>query len=335
MIDPLPPISLRRFPIVDTNSPDEMRDALVCHYGASDFDLRQTTGQFRAMANLLRLRNTALSYCNYSADVHVTLPGDNWIRQYYALSGSGQVTFGRSQFSVSANETGVVPGVAQTDFSLDNSLSMVTLRLEEAALRVKLSALIGTPVGSGIDFSPTATFQNPQQLRLRRFIQFFLDQVDGEHALPNVAFVEFEQTMMVIFLVANTHNFSHLLEDRPASAAPWQVRVVEDYIAANWSRPITIEALAEATGVGIRSMFKTFRDARGCSPMSFLRHIRLQHARRMLQAPDEATSVTAVGFSCGFQSLGHFARDYRAAFNELPSATLAMAKGMRRSAATS
>ena len=120
---------------------------------------------------------------------------------------------------------------------------------------------------------------------------------------------------MVIFLVANTHNFSHLL-----STAAKRRTVAgsgrRDYIAANWSRPIAIQALAEATGVGIRSMFKTFRDARGCSPMSFLRYIRLQHARRMLQAPDEATSITAVGFSCGFQSLGHFARDYRAAFND-------------------
>jgi transcriptional regulator GlxA family with amidase domain len=32
--------------------------------------------------------------------------------------------------------------------------------------------------------------------------------------------------------------------------------------------------------------------------------------------------VTGVAFACGFQNLGHFARDYRLRFGELPSETL-------------
>jgi transcriptional regulator GlxA family with amidase domain len=106
---------------------------------------------------------------------------------------------------------------------------------------------------------------------------------------------------------------------------------VEEYIEANWRRALTIEEIAEETGVGVRSMFLTFKRARGYTPMSFLQRVRLEQARRMLQTPDETTSVTAVGLWCGFHNAGHFARYYRQAFNELPSATLAMAKGARRS----
>ena len=157
------------------------------------------------------------------------------------------------------------------------------------------------------------------------------DEADREDAtLPDIAIAECEQLLMVLFLTSNKHNFSRLLDGRAPQAAPWQVRVVEEYIRANWQRPITIEALAEATGVGIRSMFKTFKDARGYSPMAFLRQVRLDQARRMLQLPDPTTSVTGVGLSCGFSSLGHFAHDYREAFNELPSVTLAVAKAGRR-----
>jgi len=50
----------------------------------------------------------------------------------------------------------------------------------------------------------------------------------------------------------------------------------------------------------------------------------------MLQAPNEQTSVTAVGLTCGFHNAGHFARYYRQAFNELPSTTLYNAKGTSR-----
>ncbi len=186
-------------------------------------------------------------------------------------------------------------------------------------------------MGQKIEFSPVPTFRDPKQLQLRNFVLFLSDEADREGAtLPDVAMAECEQLLMVLFLATNKHNFSRLLESPAPQAAPWQVRVVEEYIRANWERPITIEALAEATGVGIRSMFKTFKDARGYSPMAFLRQVRLDQARRMLQTPDPTTSVTGVGLSCGFSSLGHFAHDYREAFNELPSVTLAMAKAGRR-----
>ena len=166
MIDQLPPIALRRFPIVDTSSRDDMRDALVLRYGASDFDLRQTDEQFRGIGNLLQLKDIALGYCNYSADVRVAFPGLDGVRQHYALSGSGQVAAGRSQFQVSPNETGVVPAGTEAHFSFSKSFSMVTLRLDERALRVKLSALIGMPVGRSIEFSPTATFRESRAIAI-------------------------------------------------------------------------------------------------------------------------------------------------------------------------
>jgi transcriptional regulator GlxA family with amidase domain len=63
--------------------------------------------------------------------------------------------------------------------------------------------------------------------------------------------------------------------------------------------------------------------------MAFVKSVRLQHARRMLQQPEGATSVVSVAFACGFLNPGHFARDYRLAFGELPSATLSAAKHRR------
>ncbi|WP_316163875.1 helix-turn-helix domain-containing protein [Bradyrhizobium sp. SZCCHNRI20481] len=44
--------------------------------------------------------------------------------------------------------------------------------------------------------------------------------------------------------------------------------------------------------------------------------------KQMLSGADQRTSVSAVAFDCGFGNLGHFARDYRDTFGELPSETL-------------
>jgi transcriptional regulator GlxA family with amidase domain len=49
--------------------------------------------------------------------------------------------------------------------------------------------------------------------------------------------------------------------------------------------------------------------------------VRLDHARQDLAAAGPRRSVTAVAHAWGFTHLGHFARDYKSRFGELPSTT--------------
>jgi AraC-like DNA-binding protein len=332
MSEPVFP-KLRRFQVFDTDSRDEIRVAMIARFGASDFSQRQDGEAIRGIGAHLRLKTAELCYGSFSAEVSVEFPTSRFVRQPFALSGSGLITFSRSQFQfhVNENETGVVP--AGTDFCYDQGrgFSQIILGLDAAALEVKLAALIGRPIGRNLEFVVPATFQDPKQARLRRVVEVIVSEIDREDAIwPEVAFADFEQLLIMSFLTSHAHNFSHLLEATPPSAARWQVAVVEEYIDTNWNRPITIEQMAQATGVGVRSMFKTFSEARGYSPMAFVKRVRLEHARRMLQAPDETTSVAAVSAFCGFHHTGHFARYYREAFGELPHATLFKANATRR-----
>ena len=105
-----------------------------------------------------------------------------------------------------------------------------------------------------------------------------------------------------------------------------QVWRAEAFIEANWDKPLTMEALSNAVGAGARSIFKSFKDHRGYSPMAFARGVRLRRAREMLRDAEPGASVTAVAYRCGFQNHGHFAREYRARFGESPSTTLAQAR---------
>jgi hypothetical protein len=74
---------------------------------------------------------------------------------------------------------------------------------------------------------------------------------------------ELEQSVIVAFLCANRHDESHLLDREPMGAAPWQVRRAEEYIEAHWDQPITVDALAVATGASARSIFHFFNTSRG------------------------------------------------------------------------
>ncbi len=144
---------------------------------------------------------------------------------------------------------------------------------------------------------------------------------------PALAIAEFEHAMIVTFLCANRHNYSHLLERQPSDSAPWQVRRAEEYIEANWDRPISVEDVAAVTGASARSIFRAFQQSRGYSPLAFVKQVRLRHARDMLNLADVTTTVTDVAFACGFSDLGRFSKDYRETFDELPSQTLHRARG--------
>lgn len=108
-----------------------------------------------------------------------------------------------------------------------------------------------------------------------------------------------------------------------------QVRRVLDWLDAHFAEPLTVDDLAAVGGVSARALQAAFRRIHGCTPMEALAARRLQAARDALQAATPATTVTQVATDCGFFHFGRFARDYRQAFGELPSATLARARRRR------
>jgi AraC-like DNA-binding protein len=324
-------LPLHRFPLFHSIDPAEVAQMLSNACGASDFDFRPSSRPFEVTINFLQLKQLSLVSCKHSGAAGFRLPTHDLIRQPFCISGTGEVDFGGRRFPVTREETCVVPSETETGFNYDDELTHLTLLIGSRVLETKLGAMLGTPVVRNIAFTADANFLSPELARLRRLLDHFTAELDREDAtLPPQAMDEFEQLLLVSFLTANRHNFSHLLERGQRAPAPWQVRLVEDYIEANWSAPITIETLADVTGGSMRSIFKAFKHARGITPMAFAKSVRLRHARRMLQSPDENSSVIGVAFACGFLNAGHFARYYRRAFGELPSATLANAKSKRR-----
>jgi transcriptional regulator GlxA family with amidase domain len=134
---------------------------------------------------------------------------------------------------------------------------------------------------------------------------------------------------MVAFLKAVPNSFSEILQRRPSEGAGAHVRRVEEYIDAHWRLPISVEHLANVAGVGVRTIFATFKRHRGYTPLAYLKSVRLKNAHELLRSPTDTTSVTDVALNCGFSNLGHFAKDYQDALGELPSSTLARARRLQ------
>jgi AraC-like DNA-binding protein len=321
---------LHRFPLVDTHSPDEFWQVLVKHFGALQLDMHSDPESFAAQRSYVRVKNVDLVFGACTHAYRVRFPSVTMVKQQFALQGTARTIVGGNQYNISTTEASVVPAGVEMTREYEAGFQSLIFRAEAAALQAKLSAVVGAPVARSIEFVAGSSVGNPAVPRMRRLLEFMVSELDrDEEKLPPAALAEFEQMLLLTFLAANPHNFSHLMERDQPRPAPWQVRRVEEYITANWNRPITVEALASAAGASTRSIFKAFKDSRNCSPMAFVKSIRLQRAREMLQHPESTTTVVSTAFACGFLNPGHFARDYRLAYGELPSVTLAASKHRR------
>ncbi|MCL2715474.1 MAG: helix-turn-helix domain-containing protein [Alphaproteobacteria bacterium] len=96
------------------------------------------------------------------------------------------------------------------------------------------------------------------------------------------------------------------------------------HIEERWNEPVELSDLMRRYGVSARSLHSHFA-ALGTTPGNFLKRIRLAHARDLLSEPGD-TTVAEVCSRCCFGNAGHFAKDYRTEFGELPSETLARAR---------
>jgi AraC-like DNA-binding protein len=320
---------LRRFPVFETSCPDEFRNALLTRFGVTHAEIKSAS-RLRAHGNLVQLDGIGLVHGGSSSAVAVDYPEAERFRLLTAIAGKGQSTIGGKSIDLDDQQSCIVSAGQRVRLVTEGSHRWFNLRIEPHALERKLGYLLGARPSGKLEFAHAVEREQPQVQNLWRLVRFFSEQLDtNADALPTPVLRELEQAILVAFLYANRHTFSHLLDSEAADIVPSHVRIAEEYIEAHWDEAIGIESLVEATGVGARSLFKAFRQARGYSPMAFAKMIRLKQARELLAAPDPVTSVTRVAFACGFGNLGHFARDYRKTFGERPSDTLTRA--LRRS----
>jgi AraC-like DNA-binding protein len=323
---PKPPAyPLQRFPVFSTSDSEEFRHALLTRFGASKAEIKHPKGLV-ARGNFVQLQCISLAYghCSNTAGAHY--PEAERFRLLTALTGNGHAAIGKNAITLDADQSCIISPGQKTALVGEAGHEWLNLRIEPGAFERKLAYLLGARPSGKLEFEPAVNRRSPQIQQLWRLIRFFSEQFDAtSDQLPALVLRELEETILLAFLSANRHTFSHLLEREPRGTVPAQVRRAEEFIEAHWDQAIGIESLVEATGVGARAIFKAFQQTRGYSPMAFAKMVRLKHARRMLAAPDAETTVTLIAFACGFGNLGHFARDYRQAFGERPSETLARA----------
>jgi AraC family L-rhamnose operon transcriptional activator RhaR/AraC family L-rhamnose operon regulatory protein RhaS len=96
-----------------------------------------------------------------------------------------------------------------------------------------------------------------------------------------------------------------------------QLGEVLAYIEDHLDETIDFQTIAEVAKMSPTSVRRAFQEAFGCSPIAYMRHVRIKKA--MLYLNDLSKSITDVAFEVGFSDSGHFARVFKNETGQTPS----------------
>ena len=99
------------------------------------------------------------------------------------------------------------------------------------------------------------------------------------------------------------------LLEQPAFVAPKRMRIAKDYIDQKYNESISIAQLAERVGLSDVYFRKEFKENFGLPPLTYLKKIRINHAKQMLQSGYYSVGETAT--FCGFDSVSYFSYEFR------------------------
>jgi AraC family ethanolamine operon transcriptional activator len=102
------------------------------------------------------------------------------------------------------------------------------------------------------------------------------------------------------------------------------IRKTEEFAESFPNRPLRILDVCRHVGTSERNLRYAFEDLAGIGPAAYLKAHRMSRTHSaLLEADPSETLVKTIAYEHRFWHLGQFSRDYRLAFGERPSETLA------------
>ena len=107
--------------------------------------------------------------------------------------------------------------------------------------------------------------------------------------------------ILLFDLIGDAHLSDH---DRPI----WVGRIYE-LMNDRWNESLSLEDLAQASGVHPVTVSKYFRKYFGCTFGEYVRRVRIERSLSIIK--NSSASLTEIGYECGFYDQSHFSRTFR------------------------
>jgi two-component system response regulator YesN len=159
-------------------------------------------------------------------------------------------------------------------------------------VRARAIEMMGYLVRTAVEDSP---LMEPLLERHMKWIEQIVETQDFDD-LCNVLSAALDDFMSSIFLQGVN----------PVSPA---VSKALDFIAANYTDPITLEHIAEAAGLSTFRIAHLLKESTGKTALQNIHYLRIQEARRLLESGD--MSCTDIAYETGFGDQSYFIKQFK------------------------
>lgn len=171
--------------------------------------------------------------------------------------------------------------------------------------------------------TPVSSFANRHLLRVMDFIR--TTALTNPDATENLLIAGEMQRQLACSMLAafpNTALLNPTIEDRRDST-PVLLRRAIAFIEENVRIDISLAEIARAIFVTPRALQYMFRRHLDCTPIEYLRRVRLHHAHHdLIRLSRAQTTVSAIATWWGFAHVGRFSVYYRMVYGQSPHVTL-------------
>ncbi len=101
------------------------------------------------------------------------------------------------------------------------------------------------------------------------------------------------------------------------NAEPLLVRKAREYIQQHKMEPLSLTAVARASGASVFHFCKVFKKTTGLTFTDYLGRIRIEDAKTQLLDPNHR--ISEIAYDVGFQSLTQFNRMFKRVFGQSPT----------------
>lgn len=287
-----------------------------------------TEQRLSARLDHLPFAGLSLNRLSYGSSVWIASePMEEFSMVLMPLTGGADITCGQQQVYSAPDRPALVSVNQPLSMRWTSDSDMLILRIQQRSLNAVCKELLGHEPERPIEFDLSMDLDGTNLRAWKSLIDFFATNSAFTEQAVGTPFVStnFEHLLLGTLLHSHRHNFSRELERPSLPVSPVYVRRAEQFIVEQCDRAITVDDIARAAGVSVRTLHAGFQQYRQTTPMTALKEARLDGVRmelKMSRKERENVSVAGVALSFGFEHLGHFSSSYRKKFGELPSETL-------------
>jgi AraC-like DNA-binding protein len=317
-------IPLTQFPIFSSQDLDESRETVADIFCPHQIKLNSHTSSFSTQINEATFGNSALVYISYGAAVTINTDTlDDCFLVQVPWAGSAEVLIKDNKMIIEPGIASVVAPEQSMKMRWSNDCSFFTLRLDRKKVEYTLGNLLGHELQVPLIFDPLFDLSTPEGKSWLNAINFARHQLE-QPLPPQVIFPllqQLENTLCLMLLQLPHHNYQKQLNSDTNLITPKSIKRAKEYINDNIQQHISLENLAEITGVAPATLNKHFSHYTGQSPIKYIRNEKLALVHQILSSDAHNISVTDIALKFGFNHLGRFSEYYKRRYGELPSYT--------------